>query len=93
MCVCVGEVCVCECVCVCVCGGGVVTGISQTFTHRRHLQSRTLEANADLTTSRSVFIFRKERTKKIYFIFCNIVQRIIITIVQIMTKACNFYQC
>ena len=69
-------------------GGGGVTGISQAFTHRRHLQSRTLETNADLPTSRSVFILKKKKKE-----LCNTVQRIIITIVQIMTKACNFYQC
>ena len=44
----------------CVGGGGGegegVTGISQAFTHRRHLEGRTLEAYADLPTSRSVFI-------------------------------------
>ena len=45
-------------------GGGRVTGISQAFTHRRHLQSRTLEANADLPTSRSVFILKKEKKKE-----------------------------
>ena len=37
-------------------GGGGLTGISQAFTHRRHLEGRTLEAYADLPTSHSVFI-------------------------------------
>ena len=42
-------------------GGGELTQISQAFTHRRHLEGRTLEANNDLPTSQSVVVSEKKK--------------------------------